>query len=132
MANNLNTDDLSKIANQFNVNPDCFDNNLIIKDELIYENGANGLNVIYATDKAINGVISDLYSETLYYNHLAKENLSKANLTANLQSNFIRFANQNEIEVTSNFKTSTKKRFVKRKSKSNIIDFNQEKQTNSF
>lgn len=123
MSNNLNMDDLYKIANQFDVNPACFENNLIIKDELIYENGETGFNVIYATDKAINGTISDLYSETLYYNHLAIENSSKANLSANLQNNFIDYANQNGITLTSNFQNPIKKRFVKRKFKNNIIDF---------
>ena len=103
-------ENISKIAKQFDIDTSVFDNhfgsNLVIKDGLVYENNVNGLNVIYATDKALNDVVSDLYGVSLYHRHLAKEHASQADLATNLQNAFNAYANRKE-------------------SSDNIIDFKQ-------
>lgn len=135
-TDNVENGDLFKIAKFFEINPSSFENNLgsnlIIRDGLIYEEKGNDINVIYATDKAINNAVNNLYGSSLYYNHLANENLLNANLAATLQNNFIGYANQNGIdisEVSSYPVLKTKKRFIKKKNKTeknNVVDFKQE------
>lgn len=131
-AESLKVSDFFKIANQFGVNTENFENdlgsNLVIKDELIYEETNQGLNIIYATDKSINNVLNDLYGETLYHTHLAKENILKANLASNLQNRFVKYAKQNGISLENTPIANTQKRFIKRKRKieNNVIDFRQE------
>lgn len=130
-SNIISEGDLFKLARYFNIDTSVFDNHfgasLIVKDGLIYENGADGLNVIYATNKAINSITSDLYGVSLYHDHLAKENASQANIATNLQNSFIQYAKNNNIELSDISKVQTSKRFVKRKAKSNkVIDFKQE------
>ena len=130
-SENTEEGDLFKIARQFVIDTtsfeDHFGSNLVIKDGLIYEEN-NGLNIIYATDKAINGIIESLYGSSLYYKHLAKENTLESSDAANLQRSFVEYANQNGIELANtNQILKTKKRFVKRKTKvetqGNIVDF---------
>lgn len=129
---NVKTSDLFKIAEQFGINTQNYQNNfganLIVKDELIYEKNTNGLNIIYATDKAVNGIVNDLYGEALYHSHLAKENAQKANLAANLRAEFITYANNNDINLGNTKNLNTQKRYIKKKHKaeSKIIDFRQE------
>lgn len=135
-SNDLKNGDLFKICKQFNVDPSSFANNfgsnLVVKDGLVYEEDGNSTNVIYCTDKAINDIIGDLYGSALYHNHLATENSLKANYFANLQSNFINYANQNGITLneSSNFPVNkSNRRFIKKKNKTsqnNIVDFKQE------
>jgi len=129
---NVKVSDLFKIANQFGINTQGYENNfgsnLVIKDELIYEENSNGLNIIYATDKAINGIVNDLYGEALYHGHLAKENGLKANLATNLRSEFMAYANKNNINLSEAKKLNTQSRYIKKKQKAEnkIIDFRQE------
>lgn len=89
--------DLFKIARQYSIDTKCFDDKisstLVIRDGLIYEED-NGLNIIYATDKAINSEIENLYSSSLYYKHLAKENNFASDTATNLQTQFIKYATQ--------------------------------------
>lgn len=124
--------DLFKIANQFKIDTKNYENNfgsnLIISDELVYEKNDNRLNVIYATDKAINGIINDLYGEALYHSHLAKENTLKANLATNLRNDFIGYANKNNINLGDIKKLNTQRRYIKKRKKfeNKIIDFKQE------
>ena len=99
-----------------------------------YEEKNHDINVIYATDKAVNNVVNNLYGSSLYYNHLANENLLNANLAANSQNNFTTYANKNGIDISeaSNYPVlKTKKRFVKKKNKAeqnNVIDFKMDAQ----
>lgn len=128
--------DLFKIAREFGVEPSNFENhfgsNLVIKDELIYENNNNSLNVIYSSDKAINNIIEDLASTSLYYKNLAKKNVLASNNSLNLQNAFIDYAKNNGTEIQSNLCTAQntlvqKRRLVKKKNtKNNVIDFKQE------
>lgn len=87
--------DLFKISRQYSIDTKCFEDKinstLVIKDGLIYEKN-NGLNVIYATDKAINSEIENLYSSSLYYKHLAIENYSASDNATTLQAQFIKYA----------------------------------------
>ena len=125
--------DLFKIARSFDIDVNLFENhfghNLFIKDGLIYEEN-NELNVIYATDKAINGIVEDLQSSALYYNHLANENYIKSSNISSLKNKFIEFASHNNIELQSASKIQSanyNRRFVKRKNhkndQDNVIDF---------
>lgn len=135
-ADSAEEGDLFKIAREFGVDPSNFENhfgsNLVIKDELIYENSNNGLNVIYGSDKAINNIIEDLASTSLYYKNLAKKNLLASNNSANLQNAFVAYAKNKGTEVPNNLTTTEnslvqRKRFVKRKNKkNNVIDFKQD------
>lgn len=89
--------DLYKIARQYSIDTKSFENkinsNLVIKDGLIYEEN-NELNIIYATEKSINSEIENLYSSSLYYKHLAKENNFASDNATTLQTQFIKYANQ--------------------------------------
>lgn len=101
------SENICKIAKQFDVDTSLFDNqfgcNLVIKDGLIYENGANGLNVIYGTDKALNDVVSDLYGVSLYHSHLAKEHASQADLANNLKDAFSEYVDKkNNVDNSDN------------------------------
>lgn len=135
-ADNLKEGDLFKIAKQFGIDASNFENhfgaNIVVKDELVYEENENGLNVIYASNKAINNIIEDLHGASLYYKDLAKQNLLSSNNNAKLQNAFLDYAKCNgiELENTSTSAQNTlvqRKRFVKRKSKENkIIDFKQD------
>ncbi len=135
---NVEQGDLFKIAKFFNVDTSSLGSNLgsnlVIKDGLIYEEKNHDINVIYATDKAVNNVVNNLYGSSLYYNHLANENLLNANLAANSQNNFTTYANKNGIDISeaSNYPVlKTKKRFVKKKNKAeqnNVIDFKMDAQ----
>lgn len=132
-SENVEEGDLFKIARSFDIDLKHFENhfgsNLSIKDGLIYDE-TNGLNVIYATDKSINGIIEDLQSSALYYNHLANENFSKSINISNLKNDFIEFATLNDIKLenVSNIQNvNNKKRFIKRKNhkneQGNVVDF---------
>ena len=132
VATSNNTDslkegDLYKIARYYQINTQAFANNygsdLVIKDGIIYKENENGLNVIYATDKAINTVTQELYSSSLYYSHLAKENIYKSKENSNLQKDFVNYAKQNGIDLNSVQYATPAKRFIKRKNKNNVIDF---------
>lgn len=121
--------DLFKIANYFGIDGAVFGNNfgtnLVIKDGLIYEESTAGINVIYTTDKAIASAISDLYGASLYYKHLSEENLLTCNNTLKLKDNFVKYAEQNGIELPMfGHNVTLKKRFIKKK-KSNVVDFKQ-------
>lgn len=121
--------DLFKIARHFDIDTSVFADNigadLNIKDGLIYEESIDGLNVIYATPKAIATIYEDLYGTSLYYKHLATKNALASDKAASLQNSFAKYAAKNEIELNSDLKL--KKRFIKRKnSKTNIIKFKQE------
>ncbi|MCI8621916.1 MAG: hypothetical protein HFJ50_09805 [Clostridia bacterium] len=123
--------DLFKIAEQFDIDSSVFDNNfganLVVKDGLIYENTDNGLNVIYATDKALNSIINDLYGKALYHSHLSKQNALQSNLAVNLQNGFIEFAKNKGVELSSIPNIKLGKRFIKKKNSSNnVISFKQE------
>ncbi len=135
MTDSTEEGDLFKIAREFGVEPSNFENhfgsNLVIKDELIYENSDNNLNVIYSSDKAINNIIEDLASTSLYYKNLAKKNLLASNDSANLQNAFVAYAKNNGTEIQNNLCTTQnslvqKRRFVKKHKKNNVIDFKQE------
>ena len=130
---NLEDGNLFKIAKQFNIDITPFKNNfgadLIIRDGLIYEDKENTLNVIYATDKAINNMVESLYSTALYYKHLARENALASINTIALQNSFVEYAAQNNITLN-NAKHSQdlkyKKRFLKKKNEQeNVINFKQ-------
>lgn len=126
---NFEEGDLFKIAKFYEIDTSNLQNqinsNLVVRDGLIYENNSNGLNVIYATDKAINGFATDLYGAFLYHKHLAEENNLLANKLSTLQNNFIEYANKNGIDIQNTFIANpVSKRFVKKKnSKDNIVDF---------
>lgn len=91
--------DLFKIAKFFRIDTEVFGNNfgknLVIKDDLVYENCKNGLNVIYATDKSVCNTISDLYGVSLYHKHLVDYHTRLSKEAANLQNQFIEYASQN-------------------------------------
>lgn len=111
--------DLFKIARQFIIDDTPFENNfefdLVIQDGLVYEEN-NGLNIIYSTDKAINEIIQNLYSSSLYYKHLARENSKIALENTNLQNAFVNYANKHGIEIANkNQVLPHRKRFVKKK-----------------
>ena len=81
--------------------------------------------MIYATDKAISSTISDLYGASLYYKHLAEENLLACDNTLKLKNNFVKYAEKNGIETPKfEHNVTSKKRFIKKK-KSNVVDFKQ-------
>ncbi len=127
--NTVEQSDLFKIANYFGIDGSVFGNNigknLVIKDGLIYEDTSSGINVIYATDKAISSTISDLYGASLYYKHLAEENLLACDNTLKLKNNFVKYAEKNGIETPKfEHNVTSKKRFIKKK-KSNVVDFKQ-------
>lgn len=119
--------DLFKIARQFDIDTsvfgDNFGTNLLIKDGLIYENTPAGLNVIYATDKAICGIVGDLYGSSLYYKHLATENTILSNANHDLQNEFIAYANENEISLDGLPDTVTGNQA--KSIEDNVIDFKQ-------
>lgn len=130
--NSFEEGDLFKIARFFNIDSTFFENcttsKLVVKEGLIYEVTANGINVIYATDKSLNDTISSLYGQALYHKHLANENNLTSNRASSLQNNFIDYANQNGIEIDNNLVSiKSKKRFIKKKihndNQSNVIDF---------
>lgn len=133
---NTKCGDLFKIARKFEIDTSNFENNyalnLVVKDGLIYKTSDNGLDVIYATDKAINNAVNDLYSSSLYYKHLAYENTLMSMDRANLQKNFIKYANQNNIELETSEKynqnLNLNRRFIKRKKdkQGNVINFKQQ------
>lgn len=135
-SDNLKEGDLFKIAKHFGIDASNFGNhfgaNIVVKDELVYEKNKNGLNVIYASNKAINNIIEDLHGASLYYKDLANQNLLASNDNINLQNAFIDYANANGIEVQNSSASAQstlvqKKRFVKRKNKkNNVIDFKQD------
>lgn len=91
--------DLFKIAKFFRIDTEVFGvgfgRGLVIKEGLIYENGKNGLNVIYGTDKAVCNTISDLYGISLYHKHLVDYHTRLSKEAANLQNDFIEYASQN-------------------------------------
>ena len=125
VSENVEEGDLFKVARQFDIDIEPFKNNfganLIIKDDLIYEESENGLNVIYTTDKAINNTIEGLYSTALYYKHLARENALCSINSIALQNAFIDYASQNNIELEN---TEHNQRFIKKKEEEqNIVDF---------
>jgi len=131
-VSDFDSGDLFKIAKFFEIDDKYFENctksNLNVQDGLVYEASSNGLNVIYATDKAINSITNDLYSNYLYHKHLVAVNNLFANQAANLQHDFIDYANTNGIELENNFVSSkSQKRFVKKKvvsdNQNNVIDF---------
>jgi len=118
-SENTEEGDLFKIARQFMIDESSFENgfgsNLVIQDGLIYEED-NGLNIIYATNKAINVMIENLYSISLYHKHLARENSLASVTSASLQNDFVNYANKNDIELLSKNQVSKpKKRFIKKK-----------------
>lgn len=123
--------DLFKVARHFEIDTEPFKNNygadLIVKDDLIYEENENGLNVIYATDKAINNKIDGLYSTALYYKHLARENALSSIKSIALQNAFVDYAKQNNITLENyeyNQNLQQQKRFIKKKEEQeNIVDF---------
>jgi len=96
---------------------------LIHQDGLIYENTPAGLNVIYATDKAICGIVGDLYGSSLYYKHLATENTILSNANRDLQNEFIAYATENEISLDGLPDTFTGNNV--RVQEDNVIDFKQ-------
>lgn len=119
-SENTEEGDLFKIAKQFMIDESTFENGfgktLVVQDGLIYEE-VNGLNIIYATNKAINGMIENLYSISLYHKHLARENNLVSVTSASLQNDFVSYANKNGIEILSKNEVSKpKKRFIKKKS----------------
>lgn len=103
---NVEEGDLFKIARHLKIDTTPFKNNfgsnLIIKDNLIYKEDENGLNVIYATDKSINSTIENLYSTALYYKHLARENAMNSIKSIALQNAFIEYAQSHNIELENN------------------------------
>lgn len=107
--NGLGEGDLFKIAKQFGIDTSSFNNhfgsNLVIKDELVYEENKNGLNVIYATDKAINNTIEDLHGASLYYKDLANQNLLASETNEKLENAFTSYSER-------------------KNEKDNVIDFN--------
>lgn len=124
--------DLFKIARYFEIEPSCLQNsigiNLTVIDGLIYSYNNDGLNIIYATDKAVTGLIEDLYGMSLYHRHLAIENNLIANNVLSLQTAFIKYTNQNEITIDNSFNSNKlKRRFIKKKvtldNQNNIVDF---------
>lgn len=118
-SENSEEGDLFKIARQFMLDDTPFENsfrfNLVIQDGLIYED-SNGLNIIYSTDKAINEMIQNLYSSSLYYKHLSKENNGVMLENTNLQNAFVNYASEHDIEISNkNQILKPRKRFVRKK-----------------
>lgn len=118
-SENSDEGDLFKIARQFMIDntpfEDNFSFNLVIQDGLIYEDN-NGLNIIYSTDKAINEVVQNLYSSSLYYKHLARENNKAVSENTDLQNAFVNYANEHGIEILDKNKVlKHRQRFVKKK-----------------
>lgn len=118
-SENSDEGDLFKIARQFILDDmsfeDSFSFNLVIQDGLIYED-SNGLNIIYSTDKAINEIIQNLYSSSLYYKHLARENNKVMFENTDLQNAFVSYANEHDITIENkNQILKPRQRFIKKK-----------------
>ncbi len=112
--------DLLKIADSFGIDILSFENGVgeppIIKDGVIYEENQDGINIIYGTDKAINDMISNLYSTSLYYKHLEIENRKKANNSSLLGSKLFDFANSHSINVSVPYNLENfKKKYTRKK-----------------
>lgn len=94
--------ELIKITRQYGIDPKKFSNfgyKFSIRDGLLYEKDMNQLkNVYYATDKGINDIIEDLYSQILYMKHTNVDSFV-INDKSELKNEFIQYAKEHGIKI---------------------------------
>ncbi len=98
--------DLAKIAIEYNIDPkkfNCFGYQLTVQDGLVAEEDStlSKCNIFYATPKAINQRIFDLYSKNLFRE---QKNKSKDLLdNRELKNTYITYAEKNGIEIQNKY-----------------------------
>lgn len=94
--------ELVKIAKQYGIDPkklSSFGYQFSIRDGLLYETEMNELRKVhYATDKGINDIIEDLYSQILYMKHTNVDSFAISN-KSKLKNGFVQYAKEHGIKI---------------------------------